>query len=110
MLTRNIGPSRLGPLNGLMSIPVLIGPVGVHGTGRLVDLHLQLAVDLLDQPADRLDRVLLGGVVVPKEHSMLSAPFAFIGMLLLFSLAMFLYGVSSIPSHGSMADPRVWIP
>ncbi len=49
-------------------------------------------------------------VVLPKDQPSKSESFDFIGMLLLSpGLALFLFGVSSIPETGTVASPRVLI-
>jgi EmrB/QacA subfamily drug resistance transporter len=53
----------------------------------------------------------LAAVVFKWDESHLSQTFDFIGMLLLSpGLAAFLYGVSSLPAHGTVTDRAVWIP
>ena len=46
--------------------------------------------------------------MLPQDHVEPSESFDFVGMLLLSpGLAMFLYGVSSIPEAGTVNDPKV---
>ena len=95
-----------------MSIPMLLGPDRWADPGRLADRHLQLAVDIPDQPADRRSsRSILAAIVFPRDHPARSETFDVIGVLLLSpGLATFLFGVSSIPRRGTVADRHVLIP
>ena len=79
---------------------------------RLADRGGQLALDLPDQPADRHRRAhLRAAIVLPKDEPQPSESFDFLGMLLLSpGLALFLYGVSSIPEAGTVGRPKVLIP
>ena len=55
--------------------------------------------------------MVLAGLVLAKDRPSPSESFDFIGVLLLSpGLATFLYGVSSLPEHGSVTDRHVWIP
>jgi DHA2 family multidrug resistance protein len=111
ILTREAGPKRLGRLMAVLGIPMLLGPIagpilggwliGAYGWQWIFRINLPIGVITL----------ILAGIVFPKDRATPSETFDFIGMLLLSpGLATFLYGVSSIPARGTVADPHVWIP
>ena len=53
IMTRAAGPKRMGRLMAVLGIPMLLGPIfGPILGGWLID-HVQLALDLPHQPADR---------------------------------------------------------
>ncbi|BCI88572.1 hypothetical protein NIIDMKKI_37780 [Mycobacterium kansasii] len=81
------------------------------GAGRLADRQLWMAMDLLDQPADRADHIAACGNRLPGDQPTPSESFDVLGMLLLSpGLATFLYGVSVVPARGTVTDRHVWIP
>ncbi|MFW3112806.1 EmrB efflux protein [Mycobacterium haemophilum DSM 44634] len=111
ILTRNAGPKRLGRLMGVVGIPMLLGPIGgpILG-GWMIDTYGWQWIFWINLPIG-LTAFGLAALLFPRDHSTLSEPFDVLGMLLLSpGLAMFLYGVSAIPSRGTAADPHVWIP
>ena len=112
IMTREAGPGRLGRLMSILSIPMLLAPIAGPDPGRLAHRHLQLEVDLPDQPADRArhDRPARRSCS-PEITRRASETFDVIGVLLLSpGLATFLFAVSSIPRCGTVADRRVLIP
>jgi EmrB/QacA subfamily drug resistance transporter len=111
ILTREAGPKRLGRLMAVLGIPMLLGPIGgpILG-GWLIDTYAWEWIFLINLPIGLL-ALVLAAVVFPKDEPQPAESFDFIGMLLLSpGLAAFLYGVSSIPAHGTVANRQVWIP
>ncbi|OBA86282.1 MFS transporter [Mycobacteriaceae bacterium 1482268.1] len=111
ILTREAGPRRLGRLMAVLGIPMLLGPVGgpILG-GWLIDAHGWQWIFLINVPIGIVS-VALAAVIFAKDRPSPSESFDFVGMLLLSpGLATLLYGVSSLPEHGSVADRHVWIP
>jgi EmrB/QacA subfamily drug resistance transporter len=111
ILTREAGPKRLGRLMAVLGIPMLLGPIGgpILG-GWLIDTYSWQWIFLINLPIGII-AVVLAGVVFPKDSPKPSETLDVIGMLLLSpGLASFLYGVSSIPGRGTVADAHVWIP
>jgi EmrB/QacA subfamily drug resistance transporter len=111
ILTREAGPRRLGRLMAVLGIPMLLGPIGgpILG-GWLIDTYAWEWIFLINLPIGLL-ALVLAAVVFPKDDPQPAESFDFIGMLLLSpGLAAFLYGVSSIPAHGTVANRQVWIP
>jgi DHA2 family multidrug resistance protein len=111
ILTREAGPKRLGRLMAVLGIPMLLGPIGgpILG-GWLIDSYSWEWIFRINLPIGVL-AIVLAAVIFPKDHATPSESFDFLGMLMLSpGLAMFLYGVSSIPGRGTVADRHVLIP
>jgi DHA2 family multidrug resistance protein len=111
ILTREAGPKRLGRLMAVLGIPMLLGPIGgpILG-GWLIDSFSWPWIFLINLPIG-VTAVVLAAIVFPKDRASPTESFDFVGVLLLSpGLASFLYGVSSIPGRGTVADPHVWIP
>jgi DHA2 family multidrug resistance protein len=111
ILTREAGPKRLGRLMAVLGIPMLLGPIGgpILG-GWLIDSFSWEWIFLINLPIGVI-ALVLAAIVFPKDRATPSESFDFIGVLLLSpGLASFLYGVSSIPGRGTVADPHVGIP
>jgi MFS transporter, DHA2 family, multidrug resistance protein len=111
ILTREAGPRRLGRLMAVLGIPMLLGPIGgpILG-GWLIDSFSWEWIFRINLPIGVL-AFILAAIVFPKDEAHPSETFDFPGMLMLSpGLATFLYGVSSIPSRGTVADKHVYIP
>ena len=111
ILTRAAGPDRVGRVMAIMGIPMLLGPIfGPILGGVLIDQASWHWIFLINLPIGLL-AIVYASIVLPKDHVEPSETFDFVGMLLLSpGLAAFLYGVSSIPEHGTVRASEVWIP
>ncbi len=114
IMTRAAGPERLGRVMAILGVPILLGPIfGPILGGWLIDVASWHWIFLINVPIGALGllyawRVLEPDQVTPSER------FDLVGMLLLSpGLALFLYGVSSIPAakqeHGTMWTTHVVI-
>lgn len=111
ILTREAGPRRLGRLMSILSIPMLLAPIGgpILG-GWLIDTASWRWIFLINLPIGVLT-ILLAAIVFPRDHPARSETFDAIGVLLLSpGLATFLFAVSSIPGRGTVADRHVLVP
>lgn len=111
ILTREAGPKRLGRLMAALGVPTLLGPVGgpVLG-GWLIGTFDWQWIFLINVPTGVIV-LIVAGLVFPKDQPATAGGFDFVGMLLLSpGLAAFLYGLSSIPGRGTVADSHVWMP
>jgi EmrB/QacA subfamily drug resistance transporter len=106
ILTRAAGPERVGRVMAIMGIPMLLGPIfGPILGGWLIDSASWHWIFLINLPIGIL-ALVYAWFVLPKDEVHPSESFDFVGMLLLSpGLALFLYGVSSIPGakqeHGT---------
>ncbi len=111
ILTREAGPRRLGRLMSILSIPMLLAPIGgpILG-GWLIDASSWRWIFLINLPIG-LVTIVLAAIVFPGDHPARSETFDLVGVLLLSpGLAAFLFGVSSIPGRGTVTDRHVLIP
>jgi EmrB/QacA subfamily drug resistance transporter len=111
ILTREAGPARLGRLMSILSIPMLLAPIGgpILG-GWLIDTSSWRWIFLINLPFGLLT-VVLAAIVFERDHPARSETFDVIGVLLLSpGLSTFLFAVSSIPGRGTVADRHVLIP
>ena len=111
ILTRAAGPKRLGRLMAVLGIPMLLGPMGGPMlSGWLIQSFGWPWIFLINIPIGAL-AFTLAAIVFTKDESHPAERFDFIGMLLLSpGLALFLYGASSLPAHGTLTHRAAWIP
>nr|WP_205864439.1 DHA2 family efflux MFS transporter permease subunit [Planosporangium mesophilum] len=111
IMTRAAGPERIGRLMAVLGIPMLLGPIGgpILG-GWLIDIASWQWIFLINLPIG-LITLIYAQWALAKDNPEPSESFDFIGMLMLSpGLALFLYGVSSLPEAGTVADNKVWLP
>ncbi|WP_328477889.1 DHA2 family efflux MFS transporter permease subunit [Actinoplanes sp. NBC_00393] len=111
IMTRAAGPDRIGRLMAVLGIPMLLGPIGgpILG-GWLIDVASWHWIFLINLPIG-IGALIYAWVVLPKDTPEPSESFDFIGMLMLSpGLALFLFGVSSLPEEGTMSATKVWLP
>jgi EmrB/QacA subfamily drug resistance transporter len=111
ILTREAGPRRLGRLMSILSIPMLLAPIGgpILG-GWIIGTSSWKWIFLINLPIG-LATLVLAAILFPRDHPARSETFDVIGVLLLSpGLATFLFAVSSIPGRGTVADRHVLIP
>jgi EmrB/QacA subfamily drug resistance transporter len=115
IMTREAGPERLGRVMAILGVPMLLGPIfGPILGGWLIDIASWHWIFLINVPIGIVATVYAWRVLDRDEVSP-SESFDFFGMLLLSpGLALFLYGVSSIPAakqeHDTMFTNQVVIP
>src|SRR3954464_3881180 len=114
ILTRAAGPERRGRVMAILGVPMLLGPIfGPILGGWLIDVASWHWIFLINVPIGIVAAVYAWRVL-DRDHAHPSESFDFVGMLLLSpGLALFLYGVSSIPAakqqHGTMFTSTVVI-
>ena len=111
ILTRAAGPDRVGRVMAVLGIPMLLGPIfGPILGGWLIEIASWHWIFLINLPIGVI-ALVYAAKVLPKDHVEPSESFDWLGMLMLSpGLAAFLYGVSSIPEHGTVAATEVWLP
>ncbi|MQY11971.1 putative multidrug resistance protein MdtD [Streptomyces sp. RB5] len=111
IMTKAAGPHRMGRLMAVLGIPMLLGPIGgpILG-GWLIDAVSWHWIFLINLPLG-IVAIIYAIVVLPKDAPEPSETFDVVGMLLMSpGLALFLYGVSSIPGEGTVTAAKVLIP
>jgi EmrB/QacA subfamily drug resistance transporter len=112
ILTRAAGPERLGRVMAILGVPMLLGPIfGPILGGWLIDIASWHWIFLINVPIG-IVAAIYAFLVLDRDEVHPSESFDFVGMLLLSpGLALFLYGVSSIPAakqeHGTMFTANV---
>lgn len=111
ILTRAAGQARVGRVMAVLGIPMLLGPIGgpILG-GWLIETQSWHWIFLINVPIG-LVAFIAAFRILPKDSPSPSESFDFVGMLLMSpGLALFLFGVSSIPEEGTVVAPRVLVP
>ena len=111
IITRAAGPKRMGRLMAILGVPMLLGPIGgpILG-GWLIDAASWHWIFLINVPIGVI-ALIYGLAALPKDSPHPSESFDFLGVLMMSpGLALFLYGVSSIPAEGKIGTPKVLVP
>jgi EmrB/QacA subfamily drug resistance transporter len=108
IMTRAAGPERIGRVMAVLGVPMLLGPIfGPILGGWLIDVASWHWIFLINLPIGAV-ALTYAALVLPGDRPTPSESFDFTGMLLLSpGLALFLYGVSSIPEAGTVWDTKV---
>jgi EmrB/QacA subfamily drug resistance transporter len=111
IMTRAAGHDRIGRVMAVLGIPMLLGPIfGPILGGWLIDAASWHWIFLINLPLG-IVAIIYAALVLPKDNPTPSETFDFVGMLLLSpGLALFLYGVSTIPETGTVMDAEVLVP
>jgi EmrB/QacA subfamily drug resistance transporter len=111
IMTRAAGPERIGRVMAVLGVPMLLGPIfGPILGGWLIDIASWHWIFLINLPLGLL-ALAYAAVVLPADRPTPSESFDFVGMLLLSpGLALFLYGVSSVPGEGTVWAAKVLVP
>lgn len=111
IMTRAAGPERIGRVMAVLGVPMLLGPIsGPILGGWLLEAASWHWIFLINVPIGAI--ALVAAIVIfPKDNPTPSESFDFLGMLMLSpGLALFLFGVSSIPETGTVLATRVLLP
>src|SRR4051794_32480940 len=111
IMTKAAGPKRMGRLMAILGVPMLLGPIcGPILGGWLIQHASWHWIFLINAPIG-IVALVYAYVVLAKDAPEPSESFDFLGMALMSpGLALFLYGVSSIPgaANGDYGYARVW--
>jgi EmrB/QacA subfamily drug resistance transporter len=94
----------------ILGVPMLLGPIGgpILG-GWLIDTASWHWIFLINIPIGAAS-LIYAQWALPKDRPEPSESFDFLGMLMLSpGLALFLFGVSSLPEKATFSAPKVWI-
>jgi EmrB/QacA subfamily drug resistance transporter len=111
IMTRAAGPHRMGRLMAILGVPMLLGPImGPILGGWLIETASWHWIFLINVPLG-IGALIYAGSVLEKDSPQPSESFDFVGMALMSpGLALFLFGVSSLPTEGGdFTAPRVWV-
>lgn len=111
IMTRAAGPQRMGRLMAILGVPMLLGPIlGPIVGGWLIEYTTWHWIFLINLPLG-IGALIYAWFALERDEPKPGEKFDFIGMALMSpGLALFLFGVSSIPENGgSMSAPRVWV-
>jgi EmrB/QacA subfamily drug resistance transporter len=112
IMTRAAGPHRMGRLMAILGVPMLLGPIlGPILGGWLIEVASWHWIFLINVPVG-IVAIVYAWRVLPRDNPEPSESFDFLGMALMSpGLALFLYGVSSIPgaADDQYSYTRVWV-
>jgi EmrB/QacA subfamily drug resistance transporter len=111
IMTRAAGPARMGRLMAILGVPMLLGPIfGPILGGWLIENYSWHWIFLINVPIGAV-AIVYAWRVLASDRPEPSESFDWVGMALMSpGLALFLYGVSSIPGEGTFFAPKVVIP
>jgi EmrB/QacA subfamily drug resistance transporter len=110
IMTHAAGPHRIGRVMAVLGVPMLLGPIfGPILGGWLIESYSWHWIFFINVPIG-IVALIAAWRVLAKDSPTPSESFDVVGMLLLSpGLALFLFGVSSIPEEGTISSARVLI-
>lgn len=111
IMTRAAGPHRMGRLMAILGVPMLLGPIlGPILGGWLIQVASWHWIFLINVPLGAIALVYAWFALAPDTPHR-SESFDFLGVALMSpGLALFLFGISSLPAEGGdFGAPRVWV-
>jgi EmrB/QacA subfamily drug resistance transporter len=110
ILTRAAGPARMGRLMALLGVPMLLGPIlGPILGGWLIQNASWHWIFLINVPIGAVAAVYAFWAL-PKDAPEPSEALDVLGVILMSpGLALFLFGISSIPGEGTVNAPKVYV-
>ena len=111
IMTKAAGPARMGRLMAILGVPMLLGPIlGPIVGGWLIENASWHWIFLINVPIG-IAAAVYAAFALAKDAPHPSESLDVVGVLLMSpGLALFLFGISSIPQEGTMDAPRVYVP
>jgi EmrB/QacA subfamily drug resistance transporter len=111
IMTRAAGPKRMGRLMAILGVPMLLGPIaGPILGGWLIERASWHWIFLINVPIGVVAAVYAWRAL-PKDDPHPTESLDVLGVVLMSpGLALFLYGVSSIPGEGTFVSAKVLVP
>jgi EmrB/QacA subfamily drug resistance transporter len=111
IMTRAAGPARMGRLMAILGVPMLLGPIfGPILGGWLIENYSWHWIFLINLPIGAV-AIVYAWRVLASDRPEPSESFDWVGMALMSpGLALFLYGISSIPGEGTFFSSKVIVP
>ena len=108
IMTKAAGPKRMGRLMAILGVPMLLGPIlGPILGGWLIEHYSWHWIFLINLPLG-LIALAYAAWALPADAPEPSESFDFLGMAMMSpGLALFLYGISSIPEEGTFFSGKV---
>ncbi|GAB3492684.1 efflux MFS transporter permease [Flexivirga lutea] len=101
ILTHAAGPKRMGRLMAILGVPMLLGPIGGPILGGYLIEHASWHWIFLINVPIGIVAMVYAWFALENDSPTPSESFDFVGMLMMSpGLALFLFGVSSIPTDG----------
>ncbi|MEV6266820.1 DHA2 family efflux MFS transporter permease subunit [Kribbella sp. NPDC051936] len=111
IMTRAAGPHRMGRLMAILGVPMLLGPIlGPILGGWLIQVASWHWIFLINVPLGVI-AIVYAWFALQRDTPHRSETLDVVGVLLMSpGLALFLFGVSSLPAeNGDFGAPRVWV-
>ena len=110
IMTRAAGPQRVGRVMAILGVPMLLGPIaGPILGGWLIQVASWHWIFLINVPIG-IVALIYAFIVLPRDSPQPSESFDILGFVLLSpGLAIFLFGVSSIPAAGTVMRAEVLV-
>jgi len=111
IMTRAAGPHRIGRLMAILGVPMLLGPIlGPILGGWLIQVASWHWIFLINVPLGAI-ALIYAWFALAKDSAQRSESLDLVGVALMSpGLALFLFGVSSLPAEGGdFTAPRVWV-
>jgi EmrB/QacA subfamily drug resistance transporter len=111
IMTRAAGPHRIGRLMAILGVPMLLGPIlGPILGGWLIQVASWHWIFLINVPLGAT-ALVYAWFALAKDSPKRSESLDVVGVALMSpGLALFLFGISSLPAeNGDFTAPRVWV-
>jgi EmrB/QacA subfamily drug resistance transporter len=111
IMTRAAGPHRMGRLMAILGVPMLLGPIlGPILGGWLIQVASWHWIFLINVPLGVIALIYAWRALAP-DVAHKSESLDILGVVLMSpGLALFLFGISSLPAEGGdFGAPRVWV-